>query len=79
VGLHQWKKKLAINPGQLTPLTLARQLWPDAALKYQADDGMAVGLILADLARKQAQGSQIGFTTAPSRHDQHPARGKSTG
>lgn len=51
VGLFRWQKKLAADPSALTPLKLARDLYPDADLRFQADDGKAVGLILAGLAR----------------------------
>ncbi|MEW6385929.1 MAG: hypothetical protein AB1491_00210 [Thermodesulfobacteriota bacterium] len=40
------------TPGPTTPLSLARTFWPQAPLKTQADDGMAVGLLLADMARQ---------------------------
>ena len=52
VGLHRWKSKLKDNPAGLTPLILARSAWPGAPLEYQADDGKAVGLLLADFARR---------------------------
>ncbi len=55
-GLHHWKKKLDHNPASPSPLILARSRWPGAPLEYQADDGKAVGLLLADLARMDAQG-----------------------
>lgn len=45
-GLTSWQKK-----GLPGPLALARQLWPAAPLEFQADDGKAVGLLLAALAR----------------------------
>jgi hypothetical protein len=55
-GLHRWKKKLeqARFGGAPvdSPLTLARRLWPTAPLEFALDDGKAVGLILADLARQ---------------------------
>jgi hypothetical protein len=59
VGLYRWKKRQETNPAQASPLTLARQLWPDASLRFLADDGMAVGLILADLARQDAQRAKM--------------------
>ena len=40
------------NPAAPGPLERARQLWPDAPLSKKADDGKAVGLILADFARR---------------------------
>lgn len=43
-----------------TPLGKARRRWPDAPLPSLADDGVAVGLLLADMARKQAQELQQG-------------------
>ena len=56
-GLFQWKRKLseARAPGSLvphSPLSLARSQWPQAPLEFKADDGKAVGLLLADLARR---------------------------
>jgi hypothetical protein len=51
-GLLHWRKQAETNPGQSTPLTLARSLWPAAPLDHQADDGAAVALLLADLARR---------------------------
>ena len=62
-GLHRWKKKLETDPNQITPIKLARRLWPDAPLLYQADDGKAVGLLLADLARTITTSPQV----APSK------------
>lgn len=59
VGLYQWKRKQLTNPTHPSPLSLARQLWPDATLRYLADDGMAVGLILADLAKKASQKAKM--------------------
>lgn len=59
----------------LTPYNLAKHLWPDAPLKTQADDGMAVGLLLAEVARQDAaraaQGIDSGFDALSrrSRHD----------
>lgn len=52
VGLHRWKSKLVVNAAGLTPLALARSQWPAAPLEFKADDGKAVGLLLADLARR---------------------------
>ena len=37
-----------------SPLEIARRLWPGAPLEFQADDGRAVGLLLAELARRDA-------------------------
>ncbi len=53
-GLYTWKKRLEVDPFADTPLLLARRLWPDASLEFQADDGKAVGLLLASLARSDA-------------------------
>jgi hypothetical protein len=55
-GLHHWKKKLEHDPAGLSPLTMARSRWPQAPLEFKADDGKAVGLLLSDLARRDAQG-----------------------
>jgi hypothetical protein len=55
-ALHHWQKKQkAGDTAQHSPLTLARELWPAAPLQYQADDGKAVGLLLAELARREYQ------------------------
>ena len=55
-GLFRWKKRLEQTqfggPPVDSPLTLARRLWPSAPLEFQADDGKAVGLFLAALARQ---------------------------
>lgn len=51
-GLKSWKAKQATNPAAPGPLSLARRLWPTAPLDVAADDGKAVALILADLARR---------------------------
>jgi hypothetical protein len=51
-GLTSWAKKQADGISCHSPLTLARHLWPTAPLPCLADDGKAVGLILADLARR---------------------------
>lgn len=53
-SLAKWQSKVKDNPASLTPLKLARQLWPQAPLEFQADDGKAVALILADLARRDS-------------------------
>ncbi len=53
-GLYTWKKRLEDDPFADTPLLLARRLWPDASLEFQADDGKAVGLIIAALALSDA-------------------------
>jgi hypothetical protein len=62
-GLHHWQKKQkAGDANQHSPLTLARLLFPTAGLQYQADDGKAVGLLLADLARREQISSQVSPT-----------------
>lgn len=48
--LQFWKKRQEPDPRQHSPLSLARSRWPSAPLEYQADDGKAVALLLADLA-----------------------------
>src|SRR5271157_4914769 len=53
-NLYQWKSRLAKDPDSPTPMTVARGEWPDAPLEFQADDGMAVGLLLAALAFSDA-------------------------
>jgi len=49
-ALYHWQARLKEDPSIFTPLTYARRLWPDAPLEFQADDGQAVGLLLAALA-----------------------------
>jgi len=71
-GLFKWKKRLEQSefggPAVDSPLTLARRLWPAAPLEFQADDGKAVGLILADLARRDhLQGIDRGEVRARAR------------
>lgn len=51
-GLTRWQAKLKKNPNALTPLIRAREFWPAAPLQFLADDGKAVGLLLADMARR---------------------------
>jgi hypothetical protein len=53
-GLRSWQVRQKIDPAAPSPLSLARQLWPGAPLPCLADDGKAVALILADLARRDA-------------------------
>ena len=53
-GLRSWQAKQKINPAAPSPLSMARQLWPAAPLPCLADDGKAVGLILADLSRRDS-------------------------
>ena len=53
-GLHHWQAKQKINPALPSPLSLARQLWPAAPLPCLADDGKAVGLLLAALAHRDS-------------------------
>lgn len=53
-GLSRWRSRHQANPLSPTPLSLARRIWPEAQLDAQADDGRAVALILADLARRDA-------------------------
>ena len=55
VGLHRWKSKLKDNPIGPTPLILSRSQWPQAPLEHKADDGKAVGLLLANLAQRDAR------------------------
>lgn len=50
--LLHWQKRREKDQRQHSPLTLARSRWPAAPLEYQADDGKAVALLLADLAYK---------------------------
>ena len=53
-GLRSWQARQKISPAAPSPLSLARQLWPGAPLPCLADDGKAVGLLLADLARRDS-------------------------
>jgi hypothetical protein len=53
-GLRSWQARQKIDPRAPSPLSLARQLWPTAPLPRLADDGKAVALILADLARRDS-------------------------
>jgi hypothetical protein len=62
-GLFQWRKKQLKNIRQHSPLSLARAWWPGAPLDFQADDGKAAALLLADLA---ARDSAVGFDRAAS-------------
>jgi hypothetical protein len=54
-GLQSWaKRQKTARPGDViphSPLSLARSRWPAAPLEFQADDGKAVALLLADMAR----------------------------
>jgi hypothetical protein len=47
-----WKKKKSKNPDHHSPLSLAREKWPEASLEFKRDDGKAAGLLLADCARR---------------------------
>ena len=49
-GLFRWQKLREKDQNHQSPLTLARSKWPGAPLEYQADDGKAVGLLLAHTA-----------------------------
>lgn len=63
-NLTGWQKRLVDNPMGPSPLMLARKLWPGAPLEFQADDGKAVGLLLANLARlDHAKGIDRGAQT----------------
>jgi hypothetical protein len=37
-GLFRWQSLLRKDPSAETPFTLARRLWPDAPLEFQADE-----------------------------------------
>ena len=58
VNLHHWKKHMvgSKRPGVApnTPLRLAQELWPAAELTKDVEDGLAVALILAEVARQDA-------------------------
>lgn len=69
---------------EMTPLGLAKRLWPQAPLKTDADDGMAVGLLLAECARRKTlygekEDSQpdLGVSLRGSRRAQTPKVGRS--
>jgi hypothetical protein len=51
-GLRSWQARQKADPAAPSPLSLARRLWPTAPMPCLADDGKAVGLLLADLARR---------------------------
>jgi hypothetical protein len=53
-GLTAWQARQKIDPSAPGPLQLARRLWPGAPLPCLADDGKAVALLLADLARRDS-------------------------
>jgi hypothetical protein len=53
-GIYRWKQRKAKNDMVLSPLELARNHFPDAPLKFEADSGIAVGLLLAKLAAHDA-------------------------
>ncbi len=52
VGLTSWQKKQKDGIACHSPLSLARSIWPNAPMEFEADSGKAVGLLLADLARR---------------------------
>ena len=54
-GLHRWQARQKIDPAHPCPLSLARSRWPGAPLEFQADDGKAVGLLLASYALQDHQ------------------------
>jgi|SRR5208337_4429429 len=51
-GLTKWQSNLKAGGWGPSPLSRAREYWPSAGLDFQADDGRAVGLLLADLSRR---------------------------
>lgn len=53
-NLRNWQAAAKLDPRAPSPLALARHLWPAAPLEFQADDGKAVALLLANLARQDA-------------------------
>lgn len=59
-GLRHWAKEK--KPG---PLPLARSYWPTAPLDYSADSGPAVGLLLAEMARRDLMASLVPFAPGP--------------
>jgi len=48
-----WKKALKLDSDKKKSLELARQLWPDAPLKRQKDNGRAEALLMAYWLRNQ--------------------------
>jgi hypothetical protein len=49
--------------------SMVRSLWPAAPLAYQADDGKVVGLLLAEVTRRDHQfGISFKKVAQPSRH-----------
>jgi hypothetical protein len=53
-GIYHWKKLQAKGQPAKSPLDLARDYFLDASLEFQADSGIAVGLLLAKLAAHDA-------------------------
>lgn len=48
-----WKKALKLDSDKQKSLALARQLWPEAPLKRQKDNGRAEALLMAYWLRKE--------------------------
>ena len=61
-GLRHWAKEK--KPG---PLPLARSYWPAAPLEHLADSGPAVGLLLAEMARRDLLASLLAPALPPAR------------
>ena len=57
-GLRHWAKEK--KPG---PLVLARSYWPSAPLAHNIDSGPAVGLLLAEMARRDLLSSLLPVET----------------
>ena len=78
-GLHNWRKKeleLARLGLPTSPLALARVRFPEAPLEFLADDGKAVGLLLADLARLESPMGKNDRFRGPSGNDRGVTKAK---
>jgi len=55
ISPREWQKHFDLTNwrkwGLMSPLDMARRLWPDAPLNHKVDDGIAVGLLLSEYAR----------------------------
>jgi len=49
-----WKKSMGLTADKRTSLKMARELWPNAPLNRQKDNGRAEALLIAEWARRFA-------------------------
>jgi hypothetical protein len=76
-GLTSWAKRQEEGIPCHSPLTLARSMWPAAPLDCKVDDGKAVGLLLADLSRRDlAKGIDRGALRAQAQAKAKAAKSK---